>query len=100
MTRPRGCARATTWAPSTEQAQSAADREQVQQMQAAQASRESYQQALRRAGRAAISTEIRPAPPFYFAEPYHQQYLDANPQGYCGLGGTGVACPPVTAASG
>jgi len=72
----------------------------AQQLHAAQASRESYQQALQRAGRAAISTEIRAAPPFYFAEPYHQQYLHANPGGYCGLGGTGVACPGAEPADG
>jgi peptide-methionine (S)-S-oxide reductase len=40
-----------------------------------------------------ITTEITPAGPFYYAEPYHQQYLEANPAGYCGLGGTGVSCP-------
>ena len=45
------------------------------------------------AGHGAITTEIREAPPFYFAENYHQQYLAKNPWGYCGLGGTGVACP-------
>ena len=59
----------------------------------AEASREAYQQALSEAGRGAITTEIRPAPEFYFAEDYHQQYLAKNPGGYCGLGGTGVACP-------
>jgi peptide-methionine (S)-S-oxide reductase len=60
---------------------------------AALAARDAYQQALTAAGKGAISTEIRPAPPFYFAEPYHQQYLSKNPDGYCGLGGTGVRCP-------
>lgn len=58
--------------------------------------RAAYQDALRGAGHGAITTEIRPADqvgPFYYAEAYHQQYLDANPRGYCGLGGTGVACP-------
>ena len=59
----------------------------------AEASRDAYQQALTAAGRGQISTEIRPAPTFYFAEDYHQQYLAKNPGGYCGLGGTGVACP-------
>jgi peptide-methionine (S)-S-oxide reductase len=59
----------------------------------AEASRDAYQQALTAAGRGQISTEIRPAPTFYFAEDYHQQYLAKNPEGYCGLGGTGVACP-------
>ena len=63
------------------------------QREAAAASREAYQKALERAGHGEITTEIRDAPPFYFAEPYHQQYLDKNPGGYCGLGGTGVACP-------
>jgi len=59
----------------------------------AEASRELYQQALAAAGHGAITTEIRPAGPFYYAEGYHQQYLAKNPQGYCGLGGTGVSCP-------
>ena len=59
----------------------------------AEASREAYAQALRAAGRGEITTEIRMAPPFYFAEAYHQQYLSKNPDGYCGLAGTGVACP-------
>ena len=63
------------------------------QQQQAEASRDAYQQALTAAGRGQISTEIRPAPTFYFAEDYHQQYLAKNPGGYCGLGGTGVACP-------
>lgn len=59
----------------------------------AMATRESYRQALRQAGKGTITTEIREAPEFYYAEPYHQQYLAKNPAGYCGLGGTGVACP-------
>jgi len=59
----------------------------------AEASRAAYQRALRAAGRGAISTEIRDAPEFYYAEDYHQQYLAKHPGGYCGLGGTGVACP-------
>jgi peptide-methionine (S)-S-oxide reductase len=63
------------------------------QMEAALASRRRYQEALRAAGRGAITTEILEAPVFYFAEPYHQQYLARNPGGYCGLGGTGVSCP-------
>lgn len=58
----------------------------------AEASREGYQAALRGAGLGAITTEIRQAGKFYYAEDYHQQYLAKNPQGYCGLGGTGVAC--------
>jgi peptide-methionine (S)-S-oxide reductase len=48
---------------------------------------------LRQAGIGQITTEIRPAPPFFYAEEYHQQYLAKNPDGYCGLGGTGVSCP-------
>jgi len=60
---------------------------------AAEASRDTYQRALAAAGHGAITTEIRPAGPFYYAEGYHQQYLAKDPQGYCGLGGTGVACP-------
>ncbi len=63
------------------------------QHEAALASRASYQQALRRNGYGEITTEIRPAPVFYYAEDYHQQYLAKNPGGYCGLGGTGVSCP-------
>jgi len=60
---------------------------------AARASRDRFQQALAGAGLGTITTEIREAPPFYYAEPYHQQYLARNPNGYCGLGGTGVSCP-------
>lgn len=60
---------------------------------AARASRTAYQVALAARGLGPITTEIMPAPPFYGAEPYHQQYLAKNPAGYCGLGGTGVACP-------
>ena len=63
------------------------------QREAAERSRESYGRALREAGHGAITTEILDAPPFYFAEDYHQQYLHKNPNGYCGLGGTGVSCP-------
>jgi peptide-methionine (S)-S-oxide reductase len=59
----------------------------------AEASRAAYQQALAARGRGSITTEIVDAPPFYFAEAYHQQYLAKNPGGYCGLGGTGVAFP-------
>ncbi len=65
-----------------------------QQHQAAEASRARYQQALSAAGYGAISTEILPAGAFYYAEDYHQQYLARNPDGYCGLGGTGVRCVP------
>ncbi len=60
--------------------------------QAALASRDRYQVALTKAGYSEITTEILPAPTFYYAEDYHQQYLAKNPGGYCGLGGTGVAC--------
>ncbi len=63
------------------------------QREAALASRERYQAELTRAGYGRITTEIAPAGPFYYAEAYHQQYLARNPSGYCGLGGTGVACP-------
>ncbi|MDP2712681.1 MAG: peptide-methionine (S)-S-oxide reductase MsrA [Solirubrobacteraceae bacterium] len=63
------------------------------QATAAAASRERYQEALTAAGRGEITTEILPAPEFYYAEDYHQQYLAKNPRGYCGLGGTGVSCP-------
>ncbi|CAM9970217.1 unnamed protein product [Pylaiella littoralis] len=59
----------------------------------AQASKQMYQEALSAAGRGTITTEIKKADPFYFAEGYHQQYLAKNPSGYCGLGGTGVSCP-------
>jgi peptide-methionine (S)-S-oxide reductase len=60
---------------------------------AAESSRDAYQQRLSAAGHGKITTEILPAPEFYYAEDYHQQYLAKNPGGYCGLGGTGVSCP-------
>ncbi len=63
------------------------------QRAAAEASKAAYANALSAARVGAITTEIRDAPPFYFAEDYHQQYLAKNPYGYCGLGGTGVSCP-------
>ena len=63
------------------------------QLAAAQASRDAYQARLTAAGFGAITTEIFPAGEFYYAEDYHQQYLAKNPNGYCGLGGTGVVCP-------
>jgi peptide-methionine (S)-S-oxide reductase len=63
------------------------------QRRAAEASREAYAAALRARGLGEITTELRDAPPFYYAEEYHQQYLAKNPGGYCGLGGTGVSCP-------
>jgi peptide-methionine (S)-S-oxide reductase len=64
-----------------------------EQRKAAEASRAAYQERLDAAGYGVITTEIDDAPPFYYAEPYHQQYLGRNPYGYCGLGGTGVSCP-------
>jgi len=64
-----------------------------EERQAAEESRDSYQRALSGARHGQITTEIVPAGEFYFAEDYHQQYLAKNPWGYCGLGGTGVACP-------
>src|SRR6185503_11235345 len=63
-----------------------------EQLQEAQDSRKDYQDALKQAGYPAITTEVRAAPEFYYAEDYHQQYLAKNPNGYCGLGGTGVSC--------
>jgi peptide-methionine (S)-S-oxide reductase len=65
----------------------------AEQQQQAEVSRTLYQGELDKAGYGAITTEIRPAGPFYYAEDYHQQYLAKNPNGYCGLGGTGVECP-------
>ena len=67
-----------------------------EQRHAAEASRDRFQKELSAAGYGEITTEIRDAPPFYFAEDYHQQYLAKNPFGYCGLGGTGVSCPTGT----
>jgi len=63
------------------------------QCRAAEASRDMFQKELDRAGYGRVTTEILPAPQFYYAEDYHQQYLAKNPGGYCGLGGTGVSCP-------
>jgi peptide-methionine (S)-S-oxide reductase len=63
------------------------------QQRAAEASRKAYQVVLDKAGYGPITTEIRPAPEYYYAEDYHQQYLAKNPWGYCGIGGTGLACP-------
>ena len=64
-----------------------------EQLKAAQASKAMYEKALATKRYGAITTEIKPAGEFYFAEDYHQQYLAKNPAGYCGLGGTGVSCP-------
>ncbi|MGB3573330.1 MAG: peptide-methionine (S)-S-oxide reductase MsrA [Phormidesmis sp.] len=63
------------------------------QLAAAKQSKEMYQDALKQSGYGEITTEILPAPEFYYAEEYHQQYLAKNPGGYCGLGGTNVSCP-------
>ena len=62
------------------------------QAEAAQVSRDEYDQRLKAAGYGGITTEIQAASEFFYAEEYHQQYLDKNPAGYCGIGGTGVAC--------
>jgi peptide-methionine (S)-S-oxide reductase len=62
-------------------------------LQAAENSKDAFEKALKAKGFPSITTEIRPAPTFYYAEDYHQQYLGKNPNGYCGLGGTGVSCP-------
>ncbi|MBX3129375.1 MAG: peptide-methionine (S)-S-oxide reductase MsrA [Polyangiaceae bacterium] len=64
-----------------------------EQLALARASAEAYQVELTRAGHGRITTELQLAPEFFYAEDYHQQYLHKNPQGYCGLGGTGVVCP-------
>jgi peptide-methionine (S)-S-oxide reductase len=64
-----------------------------EQKKLAEASRAAFEPALKAKGFGAITTEIKDAPPFYYAEDYHQQYLAKNPGGYCGLGGTGVSCP-------
>jgi peptide-methionine (S)-S-oxide reductase len=69
------------------------------QRRAAESSRDAYQKVLQAAGYGPITTEIVEAPPFYFAEEYHQQYLAKNPGGYCGHGGTGVSCPIGVAAA-
>jgi peptide-methionine (S)-S-oxide reductase len=68
------------------------------QRKAADASKAAYEKALGAAGYGGITTEILDAPPFYYAEEYHQQYLQKNPGGYCGLGGTRVSCPGLNAA--
>jgi peptide-methionine (S)-S-oxide reductase len=64
-----------------------------EQLKAAERSKNIYQQSLNNAGYGRVTTEIKKAPEFYFAENYHQQYLAKNPNGYCGIGGTGVGCP-------
>ena len=70
------------------------------QRDAAEASRTAFEPRLRAAGYGPVTTEIVSAPPFYFAEDYHQQYLAKNPGGYCGIGGTGVTCPIGTGVAG
>ncbi len=70
-----------------------------EQMKSALSSRDRFQEALKKKGFGPITTEIRAAPEFYYAEDYHQQYLGKNPAGYCGLGGTGVSCPVGVAVS-
>ncbi len=75
------------------QYRSAIDTTTNAQAEIAEASRRAYQERLGAAGYGAITTEIAPAGPFYYAEEYHQQYLAKHPRGYCGLGGTGVTCP-------
>ena len=69
-----------------------------EQRRIAEETRTSFQKGLKKAGYGEITTEILDAPPFYYAEDYHQQYLAKNPNGYCGLGGTGVSCPVTPAA--
>jgi len=70
-----------------------------EQLKSALTSRDRFQEALQKKGFGPITTEIRAAPEFYYAEDYHQQYLGKNPAGYCGLGGTGVSCPVGVAVS-
>ena len=70
-----------------------------EQLEKALASRDAFQAALKNKGFNSITTEIRQAPEFYYAEDYHQQYLGKNPSGYCGLGGTGISCPVGMAAA-
>jgi peptide-methionine (S)-S-oxide reductase len=70
-----------------------------EQRRVAEASKAAYEKAIKAKGYGAITTEIRDAPEFFFAEDYHQQYLAKNPMGYCGLGGVGVSCPVGVGAS-
>ena len=65
----------------------------LEQLDEALASKQAFQAELTKAGLGEITTEIEQAPTVYFAEAYHQQYLAKNPEGYCGIGGTGVTCP-------
>ena len=79
--------RATTSAPSTARRSTGDEAQRA----AAEATRDVYSEQLSETGYGEITTEIAPAGAFYYAEDYHQQYLDKNPDGYCGLGGTGVS---------
>ena len=96
--RPRACARATTAAPST----APPSTRRLPPRNSRPSSRApTTRRALDAAGYGKITTEIKEAGPFYYAEDYHQQYLERNPNGYCGIGGTGVSCPVgLTAAEG
>ena len=75
------------------QYRSAVYTENGEQQNLAEVSKSAYAECLKDAGHGAVTTEIRLAPPYFYAEDYHQQYLAKNPGGYCGIGGTGVACP-------
>ena len=90
MTRPSACARGTTWAPSTGRRSTPF---RTPARRPAVATRDRYAEVLAAAGLGRPTTEIAAAGPFYYAEEYHQQYLAKVPDGYCGLGGTGVICP-------
>ena len=89
-TRPRACARATTSAPSTAPGST---RPRTPSARPPRPRASCFQEKLSDAGYGEITTEIVDAPEFFYAEDYHQQYLAKNPNGYCGLGGTGVSCP-------
>ena len=88
MTRRRACARVMIGEHNIDPAFTYSDA----QVEAAKDGRDEYDQRLKGAGYSGITTEIQAATEFYYAEEYHQQYLDKNPAGYCGIGGTGVAC--------
>ena len=87
---PKVCAKAMIAGRNIAQAST---RQRPAQRDAAETSLTGYNVILQDKGFGAISTEVRPAGEFYYAEAYHQQYLAKNPQGYCGIGGTGVSCP-------
>ena len=88
--RPRVCARATTWGPSTAQESTPVP---IVRMTWPWPRWDPFQQELTAAEYGRVTTEVLPAPDYFYAEDYHQQYLAKNPAGYCGLGGTGVRCP-------